>query len=49
MFGRSQRVVKRMTRLRQKHLLILALAIWLVGLVGVERLLKHFDTPLTPV
>ena len=49
MFGRSQRVVKRMTRRRQKHLLILALAIWLVGLVGVERLLKHFDMPLTPV
>jgi hypothetical protein len=49
MFGRSQRVVKRMTRLRQKHLLILASAIWLVGLVGVERLLKHFDMPLTPV
>jgi hypothetical protein len=49
MFGRSQRAVKRMTRLRQKHLLILALAIWLVGLVGFERLLKHLDMPLTPV
>ena len=38
-----------MTRIKQKRLLILALAIGLVGLVGVERLLKHFDLPLTPV
>ena len=35
-----------MTRIKQTLLLILALAI---GLVGVERLLQHFDLPQTPV
>ena len=49
MFGRSQQVVKRMTRLRQKRLLVLALAIGLVGLVAIDRLLQRFDLPRTPV
>ena len=38
-----------MTRIEQKVLLILALAIGLVAFVGVERLLKHLDLPLTPM